>query len=356
MRRAIIILPLIIAGSLACRKAEDPPSTPGDYNPGVPWNIDVSVPTVDRNPFSKKKIELGRMLFYDPILSSDNSISCATCHMQEKAFTDGIALSSLGVSGKQLFRHSPGLINVAWMPGLFWEGGAKDLESLAFGPITNPDEMGQDLRELENELNAHRDYPDLFEKAFGIQDISRVEVARALAQFQRILISGNSKYDQWVRSENNISLSDAEERGLELFRQKCSSCHATDLFTDNGFHNNGLDDDFSNTSHEMIFLGRFRITFDSADLGAFKTPTLRNIMITAPYMHDGRFENIDDVLDHYSSGIKFSPSLDEILKDENSAVRMDLTLSEREDLKSFLNTLTDQDFLTNPDLSDPFLQ
>ena len=353
MNKGLIILSIFI-GFLGCTRSEDPSSPNQDFLLEAPWNLGTEVPYVERNPPSEKKIELGRMLFYDPILSGNNEISCSSCHLQSKAFSDGFALSTNGVSGNALLRHSPSLINLAWMPGLFWDGGARDIESLAFGPITHPDEMAQDLRELEEELNSHDSYPRLFKEAFGINDISRTEIARALAQFQRTLISADSKYDQWKRGENGVTLNQLELDGLELYKRKCISCHSTDLFTDNSYHNNGIDEENLDKSHEFIFLGRFRISYDSSDMGAFKTPTLRNIMLTAPYMHDGRFPNIDQVLDHYSSGIKDNPFLDQLLKENGVAKKMDFTTTEREALKAFLNSLTDQKFTTDPNLADPF--
>ncbi len=348
-------MPLYL-GFLACNESGNPVPQSPEFKVEAPWNLGTEVPYEERNPFSKDKIELGRMLFYDPILSADNSISCGSCHLQSKAFSDGTALTKIGVSGNPLLRHSPSLINLAWMEGLFWDGGAKDLESLAFGPITHPDEMGLSLKEMEERLNAHAEYPDLFKKAFDVNEVRRVEVARALAQFQRTLISADSKYDQWKRKENGAVLDPLEKKGLGLYEKYCSSCHSTDLFTDNSYHNNGLNDDFSDKSHEFIFLGRFRISFDSSDMGAFKTPTLRNIMLTAPYMHDGRFSTIDEVLDHYSEGIKGSPYLDEKLQKDGKPIKFKFSPEDRKSLIAFLNSLTDQKFTTDPSISDPFAE
>ncbi|MEQ8359997.1 MAG: cytochrome c peroxidase [Cytophagales bacterium] len=345
----IFILALII---FSCRENNEPLPQEEIFVVEVPSNFE-DLPVPESNEFSKEKIELGRLLFYDPILSGNNQVSCASCHIQSKAFTDGDALTRRGVSGEALLRHTPALINLAWMPGLFWEGGAKNIESLALGPIGHPDEMNQDIVELVKELNEDSEYPLFFQNAFGPGDIELTQVLKALAQFQRTLISGDSRYDKYIRNEDGVTFSMQELNGLSLYEEHCSSCHSGFLFTDNAFHNNGIDSSWNDISNEFIFTGRYRITFDSADLGKYKTPTLRNIALTAPYMHDGRFESLEEVLDHYSAQVKYSPSLDEHFKNEDGTYGIPLSEEEKTDIIRFLNSLTDEEFISNQRFSSP---
>ncbi len=317
-----------------------------------PPNLSDTLPFPQRNPITEDGIALGEKLFYDPILSSNNKISCATCHQPSRAFTDGLALSDRGVSGKKLHRNVPSLVNLAWQKGSFWDGGAKDLESLVFAPLTHPDEMGQDLRELVQELDEQATYRSLFKKAFGKDTIYSALIARALAQYQRTLISANSRYDRFIRNEPGAGFSEIELKGMKIFDQKCGSCHQfgkgeNDFFTDHAYHNNGLDSMYS-SDFEGIFQGRFRITRDSADMGKFKTPSLRNLTRTAPYMHDGRFPTLEAVLGHYDHKMINSTTLDAVFQKEDGSVGIPLTDEEKEAIVAFLHTLTDSTFV-NPD-------
>lgn len=351
LRQAYILLSGLLLFLSACEKpAPETEATPQAelFVPAVPANLPGPVASPARNPLTKQGILLGRKLFYDPVLSGSNKISCATCHNPQKAFSDGVALTTKGASGNKLLRHTPAIINIAWMNRTFWDGGAKDLESLNFGPIKHPDEMNQDLNELVAELKQHPEYPKLFKEAFPQeQEIASALVSRALAQFQRTLISADSKYDKYIRKEAGGTLTALEMEGLHLYRQHCSSCHATDLFTDNSYHNNGLDNSYS-TDHEEIAFGRGRITQKQEDIGKFKTPTLRNVALTAPYMHDGRFATLEEVLNHYSSGIKPSATLAPQLQNG-----ITLTEAEQQKIILFLHTLTDNTFVTNPAFSKP---
>lgn len=263
-------------------------------------------------------------------------------------------MSNIGVSATVLHRHSPALLNLAWANnGFFWDGGSRNLESQAFGPITAHDEMAQNLYELIVELKGDAHYPTQFKAAFN-DTIKAANIVKALAQFQRIFISANSRYDKYKRNETGGSLSAQELQGLQLVQLKCQGCHQSDLFTDNSYHNNGIDDDFSNDSFEGIYKGRSRITFKAADLGKYKTPTLRNVMLTAPYMHDGRFATIEQVLNHYSTGVLVSPSTDQlIMQQEGGTPGIPLTADEKNKIISFLKTLTDSSFITNKALSSP---
>ncbi|MFC6998534.1 cytochrome-c peroxidase [Rufibacter roseus] len=353
LRLLTLFLPLFVALQ-SCEsgtEAEDSLSPTGIV-PAVPANLGESVPYPERNPFTKEGILLGRKLFYDPKLSGNNQISCASCHHPDKAFSDGVRLSTAGASGKQLLRNVPALQNLGWMQGWFWDGGAKDVESLTLGPLTHPDEMDQNLRELVQELQTDRYYPTQFKAAFGSDSITSAMVARALAQFQRTLISGNSAYDRYSRSEAGATLSSAELRGLALVRTRCAPCHSSDHFTDQSYRNNGLDNVFSE-EHEALGWGRGRITHNSEDLGKYKVPTLRNLVVTAPYMHDGRYNTLTEVLDHYQKGIAPSPTLDPALLKPDGSLGILLSERDKADIIAFLHTLTDRDFLQNAAFGPP---
>ncbi|MBC8984295.1 cytochrome-c peroxidase [Pedobacter sp. N36a] len=309
----------------------------------------ANFPAVMKQPDNRltvQGVELGRRLFYDARLSGNNRISCASCHHQGLAFSDGLALSNQGISGKTLDRHAPVLFNLAWAnQGLFWDGGAKNLESQAFGPLTSADEMHQDLYELEAELKAIPDYVSRFKQVFN-SEIKSADVVKALAQFQRTLISGNSRYDQYIRQEKSALLDAEELLGMNLVKEKCGNCHAGALFTDQIFHNNGLDDHFFE-AYEGIYQGHFRVSFDPEDMGKFKTPSLRNVALTAPYMHDGRFKTLEEVLDHYQSAIKISLTTDVSLFQNQGKPGIPMSAIERKAILAFLNILTDHDFINN---------
>jgi cytochrome c peroxidase len=301
------------------------------------------------NPMTMEGVALGRRLFYEGLLSKDNRMSCATCHMQEHGFAEerqtsqGVNLGDVGT------RNAMALINLGWVrTGLFWDGRSPTLEEQALEPVRNPIEMNSNWPEVESKLNAHPEYPRLFKEAFGVSYIDSLSVAKALAQFQRTLISGNSKFDRWYNRQETM-LSDQELRGFVLYTTEaadCFHCHGLGGFiTDNQFQNNGLDETFADQ-------GRYLVTGDPSDRGRFRTPTLRNVEMTAPYMHDGRFFTLEEVIDHYSDHVKvsstISPSME--LVGTNGA---QLSPQQKEDLLAFLRTFTDTEFLSNPDFSDP---
>ncbi|ODS84325.1 MAG: cytochrome-c peroxidase [Cytophagaceae bacterium SCN 52-12] len=301
------------------------------------------------NPLTPEGVALGRQLFYDKRLSGNNRIACASCHDPAKSFSDGVALTSAGVTGTPLLRHSPALINLAWAnTGLFWDGGSTNLESQALAPLRAEDEMHQDLVELVEELSAVPDYVSGFRKAFN-DDIRPGYVMMALAQFQRTLVSADSRYDKFVRREDDEDLSPMEKEGLLLVRQKCQSCHSTDLFTDFLYHNNGLDPVFPAESYDGLYTGRYRITYDRQDMGAYKTPTLRNLKFTAPFMHDGRFSTLKQVIDHYSEGVRSSETLSPFIPENGFR----FSEREKEAVLAFLETLTDAAYTVNPGFTAP---
>jgi cytochrome c peroxidase len=339
---------MISIGLYSCQQKDISPE-PQNYSLSVPGNFPMPALMKD-NPQTKQGEALGKLLFYDKRLSGNNQLSCASCHHQSLAFTDGLALSNKGASGKILPRTAPALINLAWVNnGLFWDGGSTNLESQAFGPLTNTDEMNQNLEVLVSELNQVPEYISRFKNVFN-DDIKAAYIVRALAQFQRTIISGNSRYDKYVRKETGGIFSEKELQGLVLFNARCRSCHTGEFFTDNDYHNNGLDADFSNDALEGLYQGRFRISYNPADLGKFKTPTLRNIELTAPYMHDGRLPDLKSVLEHYSNEIKVSATTDTLLLGNTP-----LNTEEQSAIIAFLHTLTDSTFIHNKDLSEPVI-
>lgn len=338
----LLVVAVVFSGWYACSSKRSG-GTAEPYVLNLPANLDHPMPIPRHNTTTKAGVLLGNKLFFDPILSANNQISCASCHQPDKAFSDGLSLSQHGLSGKPLLRHVPQLTNVGWYEGYFWEGGAKNLESLVFGPLTHPDEMGQDLHQVNEELSAHAEYPTLFRKAFGKDTVHASLAARALAQYMRTLISADSRYDLYVRNENTNALTQQELQGMHLTQEKCGSCHAfepgkRDFFTDFSYHNNGLDSIYAD-GKENLWKGRFRITFDSTQIGAYKTPTLRNLPLTAPYMHDGRFATLKEVLHHYRFGIKPSPFLDSLLTDKKGKVGIEMSDYEQQAIIAFLGSL-----------------
>ena len=288
------------------------------------------------NPLTVEGVALGKRLFFDPILSIDSTISCASCHRPAAAFSDDRRFSR-GVNGRTA-RNSMTLANAAWMPSLFWDGRAATLEEQALIPVVDADEMGESWPHVVTKLRRHAEYPALFADAFGEVAISADLTARAIAQFERTLISANSRFDRYSAGQG--TLNPQEQFGLELFFNEigdCFHCHGTVLLTDNQFHNNGLQMTISDS-------GLASVTASIYDAGKFRSPTLRNIEHTAPYMHDGRFGTLREVIDHYDGGLHATPTLDPLLVGRQAR----LTAEQKEAILAFLLTLSDPDFLTRP--------
>jgi cytochrome c peroxidase len=308
----------------------------------VPENWPTPSYNFDKNPLTKAKIELGRHLFYEPLLSKDTSISCSSCHSQYTAFTHVDHDLSHGIDDRIGTRNSPSLMNLAWSNVFMWDGAVNHLDMQALAPITHEDEMGDDLWNVIHKLQASSKYRMLFAKAFGASVITGEHLLKAIAQFELILVSANAKYDQVMRKEAVFTAQ--EKNGFALFQQHCNSCHQAPLFTNNQFANNGLAID--TTLNDM---GRMEITKDPKDAQLFKVPTLRNVEFSYPYMHDGRFEELSEVLKHYAEGIIHrSATLSPLLEGGIS-----LKHEEQIDLIAFLLTLTDKEFLFNPQFSFP---
>ncbi len=292
------------------------------------------------NPLSEEGFILGRQLFYDPILSRDNTISCASCHLQQTGFTHVDHDLSHGIEGKIGIRNSLTLQNLAWSKNFMWDGGINHLDVQAIAPITSEVEMDETLENVVNKLNQSEKYQELFYKAFGIKKITGQFTLKAISQFVVSLTTSNSKYDKVVRKEEVFT--DREQHGYDLFKTHCATCHQEPLFTADKFENNGLTIDST-----LNDLGRIKITNKKEDLLHFKIPTLRNAQFTFPYMHDGRFKTLTEVVKHYNS----------LGNDKNLpasfAKPMNLTANDRVDLVLFLNTLTDNAFLFDKRYSFP---
>lgn len=294
-----------------------------------------------KNPLTEEGFQLGRHLFYDPILSRDNTISCASCHLQQTGFTHVDHDLSHGIEGKIGTRNSMTIMNLAWSKTFMWDGGVNHLEVQAIHPITSDVEMDETLENVVAKLQKSEKYQNLFNKAFGSTIITGQLTLKALAQFEVMLKSSESKYDKVVRGE--LAFSEMEQKGYHLFKQNCVSCHTEPLFTNNDFENNGLAVDTT-----LNNVGRMRITQKTKDKYKFKVPTLRNIQFTFPYMHDGRFNTLNEVLNHYNSGVVKSSTLSKQLQQP-----MHLSGDDRTELVAFLKTLTDHEFLFNPKFSYP---
>ena len=334
-----LLMGLILSGLVGCTQEDE--ALPDDrYVFEVPANFPPPAYTFDNNPVTKRGFELGKALFYDPILSRDSTVACASCHVQAVAFADPQHALSLGVEERKGTRNAPQIANLAFQKDFFWDGGVTHLDFVPINAITNPLEMDETLANVMQKLNDHAQYPALFKAAFGSDSIHSARMLHALSQFMVMMVSANSKYDQHIRNEGE-ALSGDELPGLQIFEKKCSSCHAGALFTDGSYRNNGLDYDFSKDT------GRAIITEVDADQGKFKVPSLRNVALTRPYMHDGRFRTLEEVLDHYTDGVVASSTLDPLLKNGN---RLGIALTEEEKQKIilFLATLTDREFTGNP--------
>jgi cytochrome c peroxidase len=313
------------------------------------------------NPITAARSELGRKLFYDKLLSSDQSISCASCHFQGDGFADENQFST-GVGGAQGGRQGMAIFNLAWHNGgFFWDGRAATLREQALGPIENPLEMNESLSSVVTKLNNTSTYPALFSSAFGDASINADRIGLALENFMLSIVSNDSKYDQFL--SGNVTLSASEERGRRLFfgepqgnnmngpggpgGNSCASCHGGANFDSPQFFNVGLDNDANITD-----IGREAVTGNPGDRAKFKTPSLRNIAVTSPYMHDGRFNTLAQVIQHYNNGVEQSNTLAQQLQGtaENGG---GFSGQDRQDIANFLNTLTDPTYLNNPAYSDP---
>ena len=306
----------------------------------VPKNWPKPVYNFSQNPLTENGFQLGRKLFYDPILSRDNTISCASCHLQQTGFTHVDHQLSHGIDGKMGNRNTLTLQNLAWTNNFMWDGGINHLDVQALAPITSPTEMDESLENVVLKLQNSSNYSNLFQQAFGTKTITGQLTLKALSQYLVSLTSSNSKYDKVVRHQEQFT--EMEQKGYNLFKQNCASCHQEPLFASDNFENNGLSIDST-----LNDIGRMKITQNPKDYLKFKVPTLRNVAYTFPYMHDGRFGTINDVVKHYNS-LKNNSLLSNKLSKP-----LHLSDNDRTDLVAFLKTLTDKEFLTNARFSYP---
>lgn len=305
-----------------------------------PANFPPPVYHFSTNTVTPEGFELGRKLFYDPILSADNTISCGSCHIQTSAFTHHGHTVSHGIFDSMGTRNSPPIMNLAWNTSFMWDGGIADMDLQSIAPITNHIEMGETMQNVLQKLQRSSNYPSLFKKAFGSEMVTTSNFLKSLSQFMAMCISSSSKYDSVMRGEGVVFNAD-EHKGYELVKQRCMPCHQEPLFTDHSFRNNGIPPSGIND------LGRYFITQHASDKYKFKVPSLRNLSYTAPYMHDGRFFTLDAVLDHYDRQMEATPNLDQQLQNGIS-----LSAEEKKNILAFLQTLNDKSFLLNKQLSE----
>lgn len=356
----LILLSLTIA---ACQPDEpDPPPVVKAVYDATPFELkygNLPPPTVPAdNPLTIEGVQLGRMLFYEEQMSKDGSQSCSSCHNQTDGFSDSLQFS-VGVEGLEGGRQAMAIFNMLWHTnGFFWDGRAPLLRDQAILPIQDPLEMNETLENVVAKLGQTRMYKDQFIRAFDDSVVTSERISLALEQFMHSIVSHESKYDKYLAGE--ATLTDSEERGRELFFAEynpffpavsgadCQHCHGGDNFENDDYMNNGLDSDLT-----MKDFGFEEVSGDPADRGKFKVPSLRNVAVTAPYMHDGRFKNLEEVVDHYNEGIQQSGTVDPTVENTRQS---GLLLSEQDkaDLVKFLKTLTDDVYLNNEAYKSPF--
>lgn len=344
MKKFKVLLTLLAIAVLmyACRKNDEP--QPEKISFKTPANFPAAIYQFENNTLTNEGFALGKKLFYDSRLSADKSVSCGSCHQQFAAFANIDHPVSHGVNNCLGKRNAPVLFNLAWQKEFFLDGGAKNLEITPLNAINDACEMATNLNDVLEFLKSTAPYPQLFKAAFGNDNITSQNFLRALAQFMATMVSANSKYDKVMLNPQANAFTEEELKGYQLFKEKCSKCHSEPLFTNLTYANTGLDIDSDDE-------GRKKITGLTSDAGKFKIPTLRNITLSAPYMHDGRFGTLTQVLEHYNNGVKNTSNLAAELN-KNAKLGIALTTSEKQQLISFLKTLTDDEFIQNKIFSE----
>ncbi|MEO5995247.1 MAG: cytochrome-c peroxidase [Chitinophagaceae bacterium] len=325
----------------SCSKKNDSSHNTTSLNFTIPAGFPDPQYKFEGNTLTKEGFELGRTLFYDGILSKDGNFSCASCHQQFAAFSTFDHDLSHGFNNQFTTRNAPALFNLVWQKEYHWDGGINHIEVQPLAPLTAPNEMAEDINNVVDKLKKDDNYKKMFRAAYGDDAVSSQRMLKAITQFVGSLVSANSKYDKVKRGEKSFTV--AEQTGYTAFQQKCASCHKEPLFTDLSYRNNGMP-----LNTYLNDYGRMRITGKKEDSLKFKVPSLRNVFQSFPYGHDGRFYSIDNVLNHYSTGIKSSPTLDPLLKN-----KIPLTTEERYYIKIFLATLTDSTFLNDKRFAQP---
>lgn len=325
----------ILLTLMACNKKESAPFV----GPQIPSNFPAPVYDLSQNEVTEAGFTLGKKLFYERMLSRDSTISCADCHISFSAFSHPDHATSHGIDNLFGKRNAPAVQNMLWVSEFFWDGGVPNLDLVPLNPIENPVEMDLSPAVALQRLRQNEAYKRLFKAAFGTEEVTSTRFLQSMAQFMAMLVSANSRYDLYVRGEDGGTMSTEELEGLALVQAKCSSCHTTDLFTDNTFRNNGILADFSEDK------GRFEISQQLEDVGKFRVPSLRNLSSTGPYMHHGKVNTLKKVLDHYSDGVQDSPTLDAALRQADGSLGIPLTEIEKQKILAFLKTLDDPTFL-----------
>lgn len=362
-----LALTSIALSILVFSQCKDDEPVPAVQAFGTPYNLEVPVgfPPANiqpGNPLTEEGIKLGRFLFYEKALSGDGTQSCGSCHMQERAFTDATP-TSVGINGTFGTRKAMPLFNLAFHDNFFWDGRSLTLEEQALIPIEDPIEMDNDLETAVARLQADPMYPPLFEAAFGSRTITAENIGKAIAQFERTLISANSKFDSVIRLQSGASFTELEQRGYELFTSDfdpnggfggdCFHCHGERetayLFgafgRDLQFINNGLKANYADE-------GRAIVTGKIEDIGKFKVPSVRNVEFSFPYMHDGSIPNLDSLIGFYNFGGHLHPNIDPNMK--AAGIGRNWSEGQKQALAAFLRTLSDYKFLEDTAFSDPF--
>ena len=328
LRRLVFFVPVAIFAA-APAVAQNPGETP--WGTPLPLGLDPAISVPADNPMSPEKIELGKLLFFDGRLSADGTIACATCHVPANGGTDNRATSA-GIGGQVGDRSAPTVVNSAYVVPQYWDGRAPSLEAQAKGPQTNPIEMGNpDLESVAARIGAIAGYRKRFEQAFGTEEVTPDRIAKAIAAYERTILSGNSPYDRFEAGDRS-ALTPQQQKGLELFRGKgrCIVCHVGPSFTDNRFHNIGVG---TQKAEAEVDAGRMKVTDDPKDWAAFKTPTVRDVARTAPYMHDGSEATVEAVVEYYDRGGTPNKNLDPLMQP------LGLTAEEKAALSSFMQAL-----------------
>lgn len=342
---------IVFALVFGCSDSETITEANSDYvdvplNFKVPSNFPAVAYDLETNPPTQKGFELGKKLFYDGRLSSDGVISCGFCHEQASAFTHHGHTFSQGVDGQNGTRNTPSIQNLAFQNVFMYDGASDHLDLQPVIPLTSEIEMNGNLETMVALLNSDAQYRKLFAVAFPGKPINSENMLKALGQFMVMVVSADSKFDKYRRNEPGGTLTETEWLGYGVFNNKCASCHATDLMTDNSFRNNGL-----SVNPLIDDAGRYRVTQNESDRYKFKVPSLRNVEKTAPYMHDGRFGTLEAVLNHYTNGVQHSPTLDPLLQNGGS-LGISLSALEKTQIIAFLKTLTDYEYLEDSRFSE----
>ena len=362
MKKTLLFSLVLVGFVLGCKDKNDDglttiPYQPTTYALSYDEKIFPKMIIPADNPLTTEGVELGRFLFYDKLLSASGTMACANCHLPEGSFTDNLAVSK-GIDGIAGKRSSMSLINIGFVnSGLFWDGRVKTLEEQAFLPVEDPIELHNSWTKVVEKLKTDADYPTRFRKAYGITNAAEItkELAiKAIAQFERTLISDNAKVDQIFRRETTFT--DDEYDGYLLFFNaagapdaQCGHCHSSPFYSSNDYFNNGLDSAATLTAFKD--LGRGQFTKKTSDNGKFRAPSLRNIELTAPYMHDGRFKTLEEVVNHYASGGHYAENIDPFIP---QIKLIQLNSKQKRQIVAFLKTLTDTSFVNNAKFKTPF--